>query len=89
MHSAPPTLAFAVLGQARASGLITPERENTLLSGLITEWALKSTLETARASAGLGRVPMHMGQPAIWRLDETAAPQETIAPSYALNGRRP
>jgi hypothetical protein len=89
MHSAPPTLVFAVLGQARASGLITPERENTLLRGLITEWALKSTLETARASAGLGRVPMHMGQPAIWRLEETAARQETIAPSYALNGRRP
>jgi len=83
MHSTPPTLAFAVLGQARASGLITPERENTLLRGLITEWALKSTLETARACAGLGRVPMHMGQPAIWRLDETAAPQETTAPSYA------
>lgn len=83
MHSTPPTLAFAVLGQARASGLITPEKENTLLRGLITEWALKSTLETARACAGLGRVPMHMGQPAIWRLDETPAPQETIAPSYA------
>jgi hypothetical protein len=93
MHGSPPTLAFAVLGQARASGLITPEKENTLLRGLITEWALKSTLETARACAGLGRVPMHMGQPAIWRLDEAPAsvrvPQETITSQPSLNGRKP
>jgi hypothetical protein len=72
MHRTPPTLAFAVLGQARASGLITPERENTLLRGLITEWALASTLETARASAGIGRVPVHMGQPAVWQLDDSS-----------------
>jgi hypothetical protein len=86
MHSTPPTLAFAVIGQARASGLVTPERENTMLRGLITEWALKSTLETARASAGLGRVPMHMGQPAIWRLSEQAAPEEPITRSYPRTG---
>ena len=88
MHSTPPTLAFAVLGQARASGLITPEKENTLLRGLITEWALKSTLETARASAGLGRVPMHMGQPAIWRLADGSAAAGNERTQLTLNGRR-
>jgi hypothetical protein len=73
----PPTLAFAVLGQARAAGLITPERESAQLRGLITGWALASTLETARACAGLSRVPMHLGQPAIWELPATTDPAAT------------
>jgi hypothetical protein len=88
MHTTPPTLAFAVLGQARASGLITPERENTLLRGLITEWALKSTLETARASAGIGRVPMYMGQPAIWQVDDAGSTSGNDRTQLRLNGRK-
>ena len=40
MALAPPTLAFAVLGQARASGRLSPERESRLLRRLITSWAV-------------------------------------------------
>jgi hypothetical protein len=65
MAQAPPTVAFAVLGQARASGRLTPEREARLLRQLISAWAVRSSLETARATT---RSParMFVGQPAIW-----------------------
>jgi hypothetical protein len=64
MAHAPPTLAFAVLGQARASGLLSPERESRLLHRLIVSWAMKSTLETARTFVRSGAEMF--GQPAIW-----------------------
>jgi hypothetical protein len=44
-RSAPPSLAFAVFGQARAAGLIGPEHESHLLGQALTYWALKSTLD--------------------------------------------
>ena len=50
MALAPPTLAFAVLGQARASGRLTPERESALLRRLITTWAVRAPRDTARAT---------------------------------------
>src|SRR5262249_1156384 len=78
-----PTLTFAVLGQARASGLITPEREAALLRERITDWALRSTLETAHACAGIGRVPVLMGQPAIWRTGP-ASPHRDTAPEQRI-----
>ena len=65
MALAPPTLAFAVLGQARASGRLTPERESQVLRRLITSWAVTSALETARATAR-SDVAMFVGQPTIW-----------------------
>ena len=66
MASAPPTLAFAVIGQARADGLLSPEREAWMLRRLITGWAVTSTLATARNAARRADVPMVVGQPAIW-----------------------
>jgi hypothetical protein len=48
-----PALAFAVVGQARARGLLTPEGEDRLLGRLISHWALQSTLE---ANARLARL---------------------------------
>jgi hypothetical protein len=65
MSLAPPTLAFAVLGQARASGRLTPERESRMLRRLITTWAVTSALETARAVTR-SDVEMFVGQPTIW-----------------------
>ncbi|WP_234334971.1 hypothetical protein [Streptomyces sp. NRRL S-118] len=44
MRGAPPTLVFAVLGQARAASRISPEAESRLLGSLITGWALSGTL---------------------------------------------
>lgn len=51
MYRAPPTLAFAVLGQARINGQLSPEAESALLAKLLTHWALRSTLDTASACA--------------------------------------
>jgi hypothetical protein len=56
-----PALAFAVVGQARARGLLTPEGEDRLLGRLISYWALESTLQAnARLAAAL---PPASGRP--------------------------
>ncbi len=54
MYRARPTLAFAVLGQARADGKLSPEDESVLIGKLLTFWALKSTLDTSYACALTG-----------------------------------
>jgi hypothetical protein len=66
LTTVPPTVVFALIGQARAAGLLSPEREAWLLRRLIAEWAVASTLATARAAARPAAVPMVLGQPAIW-----------------------
>jgi hypothetical protein len=45
MRQAPPSLAFAVLGQARAVGGLTPEAESRALGNLLTYWALRTSLD--------------------------------------------
>ena len=65
MVLAPPTMAFAVLGQARASGRLSPERESRLLRRLIGSWAVRSSLETARTTTRTA-TDMFVGQPTIW-----------------------
>ncbi len=52
MYRAAPTLVFAVLGQARANGQISPEEESHLFAKLLTHWALRSALAGADAGAG-------------------------------------
>ncbi len=47
MYRAPPSLTFAVLGQARADGKLSPEDEGQLLAKLLTHWAMRSTLDTS------------------------------------------
>jgi len=47
-----PAHAFAMIGQARASGLLAPEEESRLLRHLLTYWALRRTL-----NASAGRAP--------------------------------
>ncbi|NYE60372.1 hypothetical protein FHW58_001524 [Duganella sp. 1224] len=44
LYQAPPALVLAVLGQARASGRLTPEDESILLGRLLSHWALRNTL---------------------------------------------
>lgn len=51
MYRAAPTLTFAVLGQARADRQLSPEDEGALLAKLLTNWALRSTLDTSFACA--------------------------------------
>jgi len=52
MYHAPPTLAFAVIGQARSDGRMSPDEESTILAKLLTHWALSRTLEVSAACAG-------------------------------------
>ena len=74
MAAAPPTLVFAVLGQARASGRLSPVRESRLLRRLIITWAVTSALETARATTR-SDVGMFVGQPTIWADPATHPPR--------------
>jgi hypothetical protein len=56
MRTAPPSLAFAVIGQARADGKISPEEESRLLADLLSYWALRSALDTSTICATQGGV---------------------------------
>jgi hypothetical protein len=47
MRHAPPSLIFAVLGQARLDGRLTPEAESRLLGWLLTFWAMNSTFNVS------------------------------------------
>ncbi|HEX8451999.1 MAG TPA: hypothetical protein VF647_07880 [Longimicrobium sp.] len=51
LRAGAPSLAFAVLGQARADGTLSPEQESRLLSDLLKFWALRDTLETTDFAA--------------------------------------
>ena len=51
MLTAAPSLAFAVLGQARAGGRLRPELEGPVVGGLLTQWALRSTFDTSARCA--------------------------------------
>jgi hypothetical protein len=51
MSRVPPSLAFAALGQGRAVGLMSPEREARLLTELLALWALRTTLDTSAICA--------------------------------------
>jgi hypothetical protein len=45
MYRAAPTLVFAVIGQARAEGLISPEIESQSLSRMLNYWAVRDALD--------------------------------------------
>jgi hypothetical protein len=62
MREAPPSLAFAVIGQARYLGAIGPERESRMVAGLLTYWALRSTLDTTELCA-TKRLPAPRARP--------------------------
>ena len=46
-----PTLALAVLGQARMDGRMTPEEESDVLANLLTYWAARSALDMSAVCA--------------------------------------
>jgi hypothetical protein len=53
MYRAPPSLVFAVLGQAKADGGLGPEDESDLLAKLLTFWAMRSTLDSSAYCAAI------------------------------------
>lgn len=56
MYQASPSLVFAVVGQARADGRMSPEDESTLIGKLLTHWALRSTLDVSEICAAASPV---------------------------------
>jgi hypothetical protein len=59
MYQAAPSLVFAVVGQAKADGKLTPEDESNLLAKLLTHWAMHSTLAAAACSMPPPRAVQH------------------------------
>jgi len=55
LYRAPPSLVFAVLGQAKADGGLSPEDESNLLAKLLTFWAMRSTLDSSAYCAAIPR----------------------------------
>lgn len=51
MRAGAPSLVFAILGQARADGILSPEEESHLLADLLSYWALRAALETTNYAA--------------------------------------
>ncbi len=47
MYEASPSMVFAVIGQARAEGVLSPEAEGRTFSQMLNYWALRDTLDTA------------------------------------------
>jgi hypothetical protein len=56
MHEASPTTVFAVIGQARAEALISPEAEGRVFSRMLRYWALRDTLDIAVNCAKPSRI---------------------------------
>ncbi len=58
MLDAPPSRAFAIIGQARVDDAITPEDESQVLAGLLKHWALRRTLDgAAECETRNGKLP--------------------------------
>src|SRR5262249_9265128 len=53
MYRAPPSLVFAVLGQAKADDNLSPEDESDLLAKLLSFWAMRSTLDSSAYCAAI------------------------------------
>jgi hypothetical protein len=60
MRTVPPTLAFAVLGQARYRGALRAGEESRIVGNLLTFWALKSTLDLAEICAARADAARHV-----------------------------
>jgi hypothetical protein len=54
----PPSLAFAIIGQARADGAMAPEEESQLLGSLLTVWALDATLSGDEPKSAIPRLSL-------------------------------
>ena len=59
MRAVAPSLAFAVIGQARMDNAISPESEGRLLASLLKHQAMRSTLDRAAVCSSPSRRPTH------------------------------
>ena len=80
MRAAPPSFVFAVIGQAKAAGWLTPEAESRTVAKLLTDWALRTALDTSAHCLPPTRTPAR-AQPA-----HTARPTFAFSLSHDLSG---
>jgi len=71
LHDLAPSLAFAVLGQARATDALSPEKESRLVEDLLTYWALRRALTVTE-------VPAAPALPAAARAPSASRPDASI-----------
>jgi hypothetical protein len=72
MHATAPSLAFAVINQAKADGNLAPEEEGPMIAGLLRSWALRRALDKR---AGLRqRAPYRGAQPFAIDRRQTTVP---------------
>jgi hypothetical protein len=53
LRSAPPSLVFAAIGQAKVDGKLSPETESRVVANLLTSWALHAVLDVSASYAVL------------------------------------
>jgi hypothetical protein len=82
MREASPTLAFAVIGQARADGKMTPEEESRTVANLLTYWAMRSALDI---SAICATQPMPWSRQRMQHLKHELGTSQTEAGLAAIN----
>src|SRR5262249_43659543 len=83
MRETPPSLAFAIIGQAQADGRLSPEEESRTLVEMLPSWALTGPLEdAARAAAAPIGAPVRAAVAAV-----TGAPARALQPTLNGGGR--
>jgi hypothetical protein len=66
-QAASPALVFAVIGQAKADGKISPEAESKLVGEMLSYWAMRSALDTSTICAAQPRVKLAQPPPTLGR----------------------
>jgi hypothetical protein len=79
MREASPTLAFAVIGQARADRKMTTEEESRTVANLLTYWAMRSALDI---SAICATQPMPWSRQRMQHLKHELGTSQTEAPDW-------
>ena len=67
LRTVPPSLVFAVIGQARLERKISPEAESKLLADLLSFWAMRSALDTSAICSTQPRVRLTQPPPTLGR----------------------
>lgn len=65
LHELRPTLAFAAIGQARVDARISPHAESRIISRLLLDWAVKTSLTSGRSSAASFATPTVRNYPSV------------------------
>jgi hypothetical protein len=69
LHTAPPTVAFAAIAQARMDGRMSPEQESLVTTRLLKRWAVETTLaERPACVVPMKAVAHHVDRRRAWAM---------------------